>query len=352
MVLVKNSTTRFWLVALAALGAILWLFRPVMLPFLVGLAMAYFLEPAVSALERKNVRRWLGASIVLSGFLFVVVSIFLLLWPMLVEQAGALLSALPEYTAKIRESYLPWVQDWLARFSPKDVEEIRNAASQSTGTAVGLLGETVKRILNGGFVLVDAVALSILAPVTAFYALRDWKRLIKTIDQLIPRRAHDVIREQLLEIDRTLSGFLRGQAIVCVILGLIYSVGLAICGLHYGVTVGLIAGALTIIPYVGTVFGWATSAMLAFVQFEGDFAQIGMVVAVFAIGNVLETYVLTPRLVGKKVGLHPLWILFALISGIKLMGFLGALIAVPTAAVLGVLVRFGARQYRSSAIYQ
>jgi predicted PurR-regulated permease PerM len=349
---IQNSSLRFWLLALGGGGVLLWLFTPVLFPFLAGLAIAYFLEPAVTALEKRGVRRWFGASIVLTGFLFVVASIFFLIWPMLNEQVGALITALPDYTAKIREHYLPWVQDWLSRFSPEDVEKFRNAATQSTGDAVGLVGKTVKSIGNLGFALVDAVALSVLTPVTAFYVLRDWKKLINVIDQLIPRSSYTVIREQLSEIDRTLSGFMRGQALVCLILGLYYSVSLSLTGLQYGATVGIIAGILTIIPYVGTTFGWVASIILASVQFSGDWPHIGLVITVFAIGNILEPYVLTPRLVGNRVGLHPVWILFALISGIKLMGFTGALIAVPSAAVIGVLVRFCIRQYKSSAIYR
>jgi predicted PurR-regulated permease PerM len=153
-------------------------------------------------------------------------------------------------------------------------------------------------------------------------------------------------------IDETLSGFVRGQASVCVVLGFIYCVGLVIAGLKYGATIGIIAGVLTIIPYVGTVFGIATSFLLATVQFDGDWLRIGMVMAVFVVGHLLEAYVLTPRFVGNRVGLHPIWILFALISGVKLMGFLGVLIAVPTAAVIGVLIRFGVREYKNSSLYR
>jgi predicted PurR-regulated permease PerM len=352
MTTTNNHALRFWLLILAATAAALWLFRPVLLPFLAGLAIAYFLEPAVTALEKRNVRRWMGALIVLSGFLFVVVSIILLIWPVVNHQLGALINSLPEYIAKLREHYLPWAEDWLARFTPEDVEKIRDAAAQSSGEAMGWVSQAVKNIVSGGFALVDAVALSILTPVTAFHVLKDWKKLTKVIDQIIPRSHYAVIREQMAEIDQTLSGFMRGQALVCVILGVIYSTGLALNGLKYGATVGIIAGVLTIIPYVGTVFGWATSFILACVQFDGDWLRIGSVVAVFAVGHFFEAYILTPRFVGNRVGLHPVWILFALISGIKLMGFTGVLIAVPTAAVIGVLVRFGVRQYKASSMYK
>lgn len=347
-----KSALRFWLVILTALLAFLWLFHPVLLPFLTGLAIAYFLEPIVSGLEKRHIQRWVGALTALSGFLFVVVAVVLLVWPMIDEQVRAFISALPDYTTKIQEHFLPWARKWLSRFSVEDVENIRNAATQSTGEAVGLVGQTVRSIVSGSIALIDAFALSILAPVTAYYALRDWNKLTDVLDALIPRRHHALIREQMAEVNQTLSGFIRGQATVCFILGLFYSAGLAVNGLQYGATIGIVAGILTIIPYVGTAFGWITSVVLASIEFDGDWRRIGLVVTVFVVGNFLETYVLEPRLVGNRVRLHPLWILFALISGIKLMGFTGALIAVPTAAVIGVLVRFGARQYKSSPLYK
>ena len=352
MPLSTNFVLRFWFFLFAAFLAVLWVFKPVLLPFLAGLAIAYFLEPAVTKLEYRKIPRWAGALIVLSAFLLIVVAMFLLIWPLLRSQGTALINALPDYIGKLREHYLPWAQDWLARFSPEDVEKIRGAATQSTGDAISWVSQTLRNVVTGGFAFVDAVALSILTPVTAFHVLRDWGKLTTTIDQLIPQRHYAIIRAQMTAIDETLSGFVRGQAIVCVILGVVYSLGLVMNGLKYGATVGVIAGVLTIIPYVGTVFGWAMSVILASVQFNGDWLHIGLVVTVFAIGHFLEAYVLTPRLVGHRVGLHPVWILFALIAGVKLMGFMGVLIAVPTAAVLGVLVRFAVRQYRESALYK
>jgi len=349
---VNNFALRFWLILLAVLIAVLWLFKPVLLPFLAGLAIAYFLEPLVTKLEKRKVPRWAGALIVLSCFILIVVTIVLLVWPLLNSQIGALINALPEYANKVREHYVPWAQDWLARFSPEDVERIRDAATQSAGDAAGWVSNTIKNIVNSSFAFIDAVALSILTPVTAFHVLRDWKKLTKTVDQLIPRKHYEIVREQMHEIDTTLSGFVRGQAMVCLILGVVYSTGLALNGVKYGATVGIIAGVLTIIPYVGTVFGWATSFILACVQFDGDWLRIGMVMAVFAVGHFFEAYILTPRLVGHRVNLHPIWILFALIAGLKLLGFMGVLIAVPTAAVVGVLIRFAVREYRSSTLYK
>ncbi|MDD3370289.1 MAG: AI-2E family transporter [Alphaproteobacteria bacterium] len=346
------SALRFWFLSAAALAVILWIFTPVLFPFLAGLTIAYFLEPAVCALEKRKVTRSWGALIVLSVFLFVVASILLMLWPMLSSQISHLIYALPDYAERLREHFMPWMEKWLPQISPEDFEKIRSSASQSTGDAVGLVSRTLQGILSRGAAVVDALILSVLAPVTAYYVLKDWHKLIRVIDSLIPRAHRAVITKQLAEIDQTLSGFVRGQGLVGLILGAYYATGLSLSGLEYGATIGIVSGALTIVPYMGTIFGWITSFILSFVQFEGDWAQIGPVMLVFIIGNFAETYVLTPKLVGSRVRLHPVWILFAIIAGIKLIGFTGALIAVPLASVAGVLARFGAEQYRASSLYK
>jgi predicted PurR-regulated permease PerM len=347
-----EEQTRLWLLILAFFIAAIWLLKPVLLPFLAGLAVAYFLNPAVEKLAKHGFPRWLGALVVLGAFVLVMAMLVVLALPLLQGQLGALIEAVPAYVSKLRLQYLPWAEGWLSRFEPDDIEKIRDAAGQSVGEAAGWVAQTLKSVISSGIALIDALALTIITPVVAFHVMRDWAKLTSTIDALIPPRYYATIREQLSEIDATLSGFIRGQALVCLALGIIYSVGLSACGLKYGATIGIIAGVLTIIPYVGTVFGWATSFILACVQFEGNWLRIGLIMAVFAIGHFFEAYVLTPRLVGKRVGLHPVWVLFALIAGVKLMGFTGVLIAVPFAAVVGVLLRFATRQYRASSLYQ
>ena len=347
-----ESRTRFWLFVFLLLIAALWVLKPVLLPFLAGMVIAYFLNPVVDILTRRHVPRWLGSLVVLLLFVLVVVSLGVLILPMLNHQIGALLNSIPNYIQQIRMHYIPWFQTWLARFSPDDVERLRDAAGQSAGEAASFFANMMKNIISGSFAVIDVMALSIITPVVAFYLLRDWPKLTAAIDSSFPRRHYDVIREQLDTIDATLSGFIRGQALVCLSLGLLYSTGLSVVGLQYGVAIGVTSGVLSFIPYVGTIFGWVVSLILAFVQFENDWVHIGMVAGVFYVGHVLEAYVLTPKLVGHRVGLHPVWVLFALITGAKLMGFTGVLIAVPTAAVLGVLARFAIGRYKESALYK
>lgn len=343
--------TRFWLITFAVFAGLVWLLQPVLLPFVAGLATAYFLAPVVNTLARHKVPRWAGSLGVLLAFGLIVSLVLMLILPMISSQIGALLNALPGAIEKIRNQYMPWVEHWVTQISPGDVDKIHNAATQSASEVAGFLGNMLKDLVANGVHLIDTIATMIVIPVVAFFVLRDWPMLTATIDSILPRRYYDVIHSQLNEIDSTLSGFIRGQALVCLALGSVYSVGLSFTGLDYSAAIGVTAGLLSFIPFVGTIFGWGTSLILALGQF-GDWEHIAGVLVVFIFGHILESYVLTPKLVGQRVGLHSVWVLFALITGAKLMGFLGVLIAVPTAAVLGVLIRFMVRQYRNSPLYQ
>ena len=345
-----ETHTRSWLLVLLLFAVLVWLLKPVLLPFVAGLAIAYFLAPVVSKLEQRGVPRWLGAILVLASFGLIVALLLFLIVPVISAQLGTLITSAPAYLDKLRSHYTLWAQGWLTRLPQDDVERLRNAVGDAAGSAAGWAANLVKNIVTDGFALLDALALAVITPVVAFFALRDWHSLTAVIDSLLPRRYYDVIRTQLTQIDLTLSGFIRGQALVCVALGLIYSIGLTAIGLQSGIAIGVVSGVLSFIPFVGTAFGWISGMVMASVQFD-DWTHIILVIAVFAFGHVMESYVLAPRLVGSRVGLHPVWVLFALIAGAKLAGFLGVLIAVPVAAVIGVLVRFFYGEYRRSAIY-
>ncbi|MFY9287755.1 MAG: AI-2E family transporter [Alphaproteobacteria bacterium] len=351
-----QSQVRFWLIAFALFIFVIWVLSPILLPFVAGMAIAYFLNPAVNYLERQKppfrMPRWLGTTLVLLAFILFAVLILTLTIPLIQSQIGAFINAVPGYIQKVHVHYIPWVENWLSRFAPEDVEKLRTAATQSATEVTGWVAGLMKQMVSGGFAIIDIIAVLVLTPVVAFYMLRDWPQMTHTIDSLLPRRYYDVIHSQLYEIDNTLSGFIRGQALVCVALSLIYSIGLTIAGLDYGATIGIVAGILSFIPYVGTTFGWLTSLLLAMVQFDNDWSRIGLVMVVFLIGQALEGYILIPRLVGNRVGLHAVWVVFAMMAGGQLMGFTGVLIAVPVAAVIGVLTRFAIRQYKASPVYK
>lgn len=335
---------------LVALVALLWALQPMLLPFVAGMAIAYFLAPVVQGLARLRVPRWLGSFVVLSGFILVMSAIGMLVVPLIVDQASSLIANVPGYVEEVRTHYLPWLETWIKKLAPRDYESLRGAASSSAADAAGVVGGVVKKIVSGGFVLLDALGLALITPIVAFLMLRDWPKITGAIDALFPRRYYDVIHGLLMEIDATLAGFVRGQAMVCMTLGVLYSVGLSLAGLQSSIAIGVTAGFLNFIPFMGTLFVWIASMIVALGQFNSAI-DIGIVAAVLVVGNTLDAYLITPKIVGERVGLHPVWIVFALMAGAQLMGFTGVLIAVPTAAVTGVLIRYALKTYKSSAFY-
>lgn len=339
---------RFWLIAAAVIAGVLWLLKPILLPFVAAFVLAYFLSPVVSALGRVKIPRTLGTLFVLFAFAAVVAVLLLLLAPLLQNQIGSLIDSLPAYVDALRNRLTPLAEKWLGPID--SMAEWRDAAAPLASNAAGWIGDLLKKIISGSLAIFDILALVIVTPVVTFYLLRDWPKVVKGIDAHLPRQHRAVIHREWGEVDRALSGFIRGQALVCVCLGLIYGLGLTLAGLKYGATIGIIAGFLSFMPYVGSTFVLFSSLALAFVQFD-DVTRILFVFLVFVIGQAMEGYVLTPKLVGDRVGLHPVWILFALFTGGSLLGFVGVLIAVPVAAIIGVLIRFALGQYRNSALY-
>lgn len=275
--------------------------------------------------------------------------VLLLLIPLLQSEIVHLIETLPSLIVQVQDSTWPWLQLLQERWSI-DMSQIQNAASDQAGMLVKWIGKTVGTILNSGLALANLLSLVFIMPVVAFYLLRDWDKLIAQIDSLLPRKHAPVIREQVKLIDTVLSGFIRGQVSVCLLLGTFYAVGLALIGLDLGLMVGMLAGFLSFIPYVGTIVGFIAGIGLAFVQFS-NWTPIFLVAGVFVIGQAVEGNVLTSRLVGTRIGLHPVMVIFALLAGGALFGFLGILLAVPVAAVMGVLTRFAIKQYAASHYY-
>jgi len=350
--LMKKSPVRPWMLLLLSIVCGVWLLKGILVPFVFGMVIAYFLNPVVENLARHKIPRWLSTTVSLTGFCLLIGLLLYFIVPLLETQIAALIKAAPGYVEKLRMDYVPGVKEWLSQFEESDINKIRDAANQSVGNAADFISIAFKKILATGFALLDILALLIITPVVASYMLLDSPQITKAIDSLFPQAYYDVIHARLKEIDSTLSGFIRGQALVCLCLGLFYCVGLTLVGLKYGAVIGITAGILTFIPYIGTGFGWISSVFLAIAQYDDDWTHIGLVIGVFTFGHILENYVLTPRFVGHRVNLHPVWIMFALLAGAHLMGFMGVLLAVPVAAVLGVLIRFAVRQYHASPMYK
>jgi predicted PurR-regulated permease PerM len=342
---------RFWLAGLLLALIALYLLRAVLLPFVAGLALAYFLDPLCDRLEKWGCGRALATTIVLIGFGVLVIAVLLLLIPLIQSQIIGLVASLPALVAGLVARVEPLLQLADEHLSPQEMADLKAALGSQAGSVVQWVGGALGAMLSSGLALVNILSLIFITPVVTFYLLRDWDHLVARIDGCLPRQHADVIRAQARLIDQTLAGYARGQATVCLVLGVFYAAGLSVVGLDYGLVVGVLAGLLSFVPYVGTITGFVTSTGLAFAQFP-DWLSIGLVFVIFLIGQALEGYVLTPRLVGDRIGLHPVWVIFALLAGGALFGFVGVLLGLPAAAVAGVLTRFGFGRYMGSTYYR
>ncbi len=330
---------------------LLQLFASVLLPFVAAAGIAYFLDPPASQLTRLGVPRGAAALLMILTLVAAWLLFALLLYPLILSQIGILISRLPAYVGSIRSFATDVVTHLQERLGPEFVDErLRDLVAGQAGAMLSVLVTAISRLIGGSFALFNVLTLLLVTPVVAFYLLRDWPRLIARIDGWLPRRYAGALRAQAREVDRILSAWLRGQALCCIVLALFYAIGLSLAGLDLGLIVGLTAGVLSFIPYVGTITGAVTSIGLALAQFP-SWTEVLIVVGVFVAGQVLEGYVIYPRLLGDRVELHAVWVIFALFAGGAALGFLGVLLAVPAAAVIGVVCRFWLRRYVRSPLY-
>lgn len=341
-----------WTTGFAVFVLLLWQLGGVLTPFVAGMAIAYLLDPLADWLERRGASRALATTLLTVLFILVVLGAVLLLVPVVAGQARSLATALPSLIDAGWSWLGPWVEELRHRFDLPTGSELQQGLTSYAGS----LGEWATGMLaglaSGGAVLLNIVSLLVITPVVSFYLLRDWDRLVATVDGWLPRDHAPTIRRLLAEIDRSIAGFLRGQLSVCVLLGLFYGLGLAALGIEGGLLVGLLAGLISFIPYVGSIVGFVASITLAAVQFgPTDWWMLGLTAGLFAVGQFIEGNFLTPKLVGERVGLHPVWVIFALLAGGSLFGFLGVMLAVPVAAAIGVLTRFALAQYLASPLY-
>jgi predicted PurR-regulated permease PerM len=347
MALPVRDQLRYWGIVAAVLFVVLYLLGNVILPFLVGGAIAYFLDPVADRMQRAGFSRVAATVLISLGALLVVVLLVLAVIPTLVSQLAALISAAPEITAQFQQFLLDRFPELSDRTST-----IRQTLTQIGEAISARGGELVNGLVNSALSLISVLVFIVVVPVVAFYLLLDWDDMVARIDSMLPRDHAPKVRQIAAEIDQVLAGFVRGQVSVCVLLGTFYSVALALAGLQFGLVVGALAGAITFIPYVGSLVGGALAIGLALFQFWGDWWSIGIVAGIFAFGQFIEGNILTPKLVGGSVGLHPVWLLFALSAFGSLFGFVGLLVAVPITAAIGVLARFGLAQYRDSLLYK
>ena len=341
----------------AAVGLVLalclffYLFSSILLPFVAAAGIAYFLDPVAVRMTRFGTPRWLAAVLLVVGLLAGMLTFALLLYPIILSQLGLLLQRVPEYVVEVQA----WANGTLSHLQehlgPDFVDnKLREIVSAHAGAMIPFAVGALTRVIGGGFAIVNALTLLVVTPIAAFYLLRDWPRLVTKADALIPLRYATIVRAQVHEVDRILSAWLRGQLMCCLLLAAFYAIGLTVVGLDLGLIVGLSAGMLSFIPYVGTITGAVMSLGLAIAQFP-NWHGVLYVAAVFLTGQILEGYVIYPRLLGNRVELHDVLVIFALLAGGAAFGFLGVLLAVPVTAALGVLARFWIRRYVVSPLY-
>jgi predicted PurR-regulated permease PerM len=339
------------LVPLLILLISLYLFRPILLPFLVGLAGAYLLDPAADRLERLGLRRT-GATVVISvAFFLALLLVLVLLLPILLTQATELARALPDYLEGLRERLLPRLSGIASWASAELDVSAEGLLKRYWSQAMEVLINAIAGLLQSGVALLNIVSLLFITPVVTFYMLRDWDRMVARVAGHVPPDYMPSVRRLAHETDEVLAGFIRGQGMVCMFLALFYGFGLWLVGLKYGLIIGLLTGFFSFIPYLGMAIGACVGLAVAAFQFQ-DLVRIGLVAGVFALGQFIEGNVISPRVVGDRIHLHPVWIIFAVLAGTVLFGFLGTLLAVPVAGVLGVLIRFALAQYKASRLYR
>ena len=336
----------YWGGALAVLLLALWALGNQMMPFILGAAVAYLLDPVADRLERLGLSRTLAVVVITLVGVLIMVAVVLMLVPVLVRQTTQLVNTAPQMAEQLQ-------QFLMSRFPQVFAEgSTVNTALTNVGQRVSESGmQVVSTVLGSVMGVFSLLALVVIVPVVAFYLLLDWDSMVARLDELLPREHADTIRGLARDIDRALSGFVRGQGLVILILGTFYSVGLGLVGLPFGVAIGALAASLSFIPYVGVLIGGATAIGVALFSFWGEPVWIGAVVAIFAAGQFIEGNFLQPKIVGGSVGVHPVWLMLALTVFGTMFGFVGLLVAVPIAAALGVLVRYAVGRYKESALY-
>ena len=347
MTLTRQMT--FWVLTLLAGVVALYILREILLPFVAGMALAYLLDPLANRLERLGVNRLVASVVIIGAFLLAFVILLLLFVPVLIGQLGAFIEKLPGYVSRLQTLAMDPNREWLRKIVGEGVADaqIGDIVKQGAVWAAAFL----KSLWSGGQALISIFSLVVVTPVVAFYLLYDWDRMVRTVDNWIPLQHRDTVHGLAREMDDAIAGFMRGQTAVCLILGSFYAVALTLTGLSFGLLIGLVSGIITFIPYVGSMTGLILAGGVAIAQFWPEYTPILVVLGIFFVGQFLEGYVLAPKLVGESIGLHPVWLMFALFAFGYLFGFVGLLIAVPLAAVIGVLARFALRRYLESPFY-
>lgn len=347
------TNRQVWLVAgvgIAALAMFYWL-SPVLGPFLLAFLIAYLVDPLVDKLEARKLSRTQAVVVVFAVTLFVLILLPLLLIPLIQGQISLLVQKIPQYFDWVQNKALPWLE---MRFgldaSLFDLSQIKTALAEHWEKVGGVASAVLSTVSSSSFAIIGVVANVLLVPVVTFYVLRDWDVMLARLRELVPRTVEPTLVRLARECDAVLGAFMRGQLTVMVALGTVYAVGLSLVGVDLGILIGFAAGLVSFVPYLGFIVGFLIAGIAAAIQFQ-DVWHVLLVGVVFGLGQLLESFWLTPTLVGDRVGLHPVLVIFSVMLGGYLFGFFGVLLALPFAAVIMVLLRYAHDRYVESALY-
>lgn len=345
---VLRNQSIFWAVVAGMLFWLLWSLSDVLMPFTLGLAVAYLLDPLVVKLEKQGLSRLLATILILSCFFLLLSLALILTLPALYRETLQLAEDLPDLVEKIWSSVAPFIN----RYTGTDMFEINlvETLRENASSALSVSSNVLAGLLSGGQAFIGFLSVIIITPLVAFFTMTNWPKVTGSVEDLIPRQHYETVMSLLVRINRSVSGFVRGQITVAIILGLIYAIALSIVGLDYGFIIGMAAGLLSIIPFLGSIVGLLVSLLMAWFQ-SGELGFMGIVAAIFIIGQLLEGNVISPKVLGKSVGLHPFWILFSVTIGGSLFGITGMILGVPIASTTGVLLGFALQKYRESEYY-
>ena len=341
----------FWLIVLLFFVAFLWLFSTILLPFVAGMALAYFLDPVADRLERWGLSRMAATSLILLTFVILLVLALIIVIPLLASQATDFAEKVPGYVSSLQQLVADPNSTILPGWMKGQLGTLKENLAKYVGEGASFLAGVFVQIWASGKALVDILSLLVITPVVAFYILLDWDKMVGKVDRWVPRDWVTVVRRLAGEMDHAIAGFVRGQGTICLILAIFYGGSLSLAGLNFGLLIGIVSGLISFIPYLGSLVGLVLSVGVALVQFWPDYPWILLIAGIFFFGQLIDGYVLQPKLIGERVGLHPVWLMFALLAFGALFGFVGLLVAVPASASIAVLVRYAISRYLDSDLY-
>lgn len=340
-----------WVGLLVALVLALWVFRGILLPFVVGAALAYLLNPLVNHLQKWRFNRAWATTVVLLSVITLVISIFFMFVPLIGQQIIGLIQRLPGYVADLQALFSRWspeINEWLG---PERALQLQTSLNDLARQALGFIATIPGELVNIGITGATVIGVTVLTPVVAFYLLLDWEGMVRGIEGLLPQDHKGEINAILRDIDKSMAGVIRGQGGVLLLDAAFYATALSLVGLNFGLVVGLMAGFLSFVPFVGFIFGFALSVGIALVQFWPNWWMVVLVAGIFLFWQFIEGNILYPKLVGSAISINPVWMMFALLALGAVFGFVGLLLAVPMAAIASVLVRYSVRKYKASTLY-